>query len=357
VSHIPGLILIHSNPSGTLNDYDFVHAEANLAILAEEVGFGSVWCVEHHFDREYSMSPDNFMFLTHIAAKTSTIKIALGAVILPWNNPLRVAERISYLDILSNGRLIVAFGRGLSRHEYDRFSIDMATARERWEESYEMIRAALESGYIEGDGPYYPQPKANIVPFSGIPLEGRTYEIATSPESHEKAGGLGLKMAAFAQFPVERHKELFDVYSAAYVEAIGQPAPPPSLTELVTVHSNPDEAKRLHYEHLGNYFGQLMRHYELGGDHFAKLSGYESYATIATAIQAAGMDTAARDYIETNSYGTPDQFIAKIKRKQEVFGQYNLNVAFSFGGRSHEEAEEMMRLFAAEVMPAISNPG
>jgi alkanesulfonate monooxygenase SsuD/methylene tetrahydromethanopterin reductase-like flavin-dependent oxidoreductase (luciferase family) len=354
VSHTPGLVVLHGNPTGVLNDHDFIHAEIELAVLAEDLGYGSVWCVEHHFDREYSMSPDNFMFLTHIAARTSTIKLALGAVILPWNDPLRVAERISYLDILSDGRLIVAFGRGLSKREYDRFGIDMSTARERWEESYQMIRAALESGVIEGTGPFYHQPKTNIVPLSGIPLEGRTYEIAGSEDSQVRAGALGLRVASFAQFPVERHKELYDIYTASYLKANGTTAPPLAMTELVTIHADADEAKRLHYEHLGNYFGQLMRHYEMGGAHFANLRGYESYAATADAIKAAGVEQSALNYVETNTYGTPDQFLEKLRQKREIYGEFELNVAFSYGGRPHAEAEQMMRLFAAEVLPELS---
>jgi alkanesulfonate monooxygenase SsuD/methylene tetrahydromethanopterin reductase-like flavin-dependent oxidoreductase (luciferase family) len=346
--------MLHGNPAGVLNDHDFVHAEIDHAILAEDLGFSSVWCVEHHFDREYSMSPDNFMFLTHVAAKTSVIKLALGAVILPWNDPLRVAERISYLDILSGGRLIVAFGRGLSKREYEHFGVDMATARERWEESYQMIRSALETGVIEGIGPIYQQPKSNVVPFSGIPLEGRTYEIAGSPDSQVRAGELGLRVASFAQFPVARHKELFDLYSTSWEKTRDSVAPPPSLTELVTIHADADEAKRLHYEHLGNYFGQLMRHYEFGGSHFANLRGYESYAEVAEAIQAAGAEQSALDYMENNTYGTPDQFLQKIRDKQKVFGDFELNVAFSYGGRPHAEAEQMMRLFSAEVLPELS---
>ena len=63
--------------------------EIALAVLADELGFDSVWAVEHHFD-DYSMCPDNLQLMSYLAGRTSTIKLGTGAVILPWNDPVRV---------------------------------------------------------------------------------------------------------------------------------------------------------------------------------------------------------------------------------------------------------------------------
>src|ERR1700751_4015894 len=111
----PNLLLVMGNIHDGMSDTEFMRNEMNSAILAEELGYRSVWCVEHHFDREYSMCPDNFVLLAHLAAKTKRIKVGIGAAILPWNDPLRVAEKINLLDVLTDGRVEVAFGRGLSR--------------------------------------------------------------------------------------------------------------------------------------------------------------------------------------------------------------------------------------------------
>jgi alkanesulfonate monooxygenase SsuD/methylene tetrahydromethanopterin reductase-like flavin-dependent oxidoreductase (luciferase family) len=340
-----------------MSDEDFVHNELRLAELAEPLGYSSIWCVEHHFDREYSMCPDNLQLLTYLAARTETIGLTTGAIILPWNDPLRVAEKISLLDILSHGRLSLGFGRGLSRSEYGYFGIDMEEARDRWMEAIEIVLGALRSGVAEGDGRYYPQPPAPIVPRSGRDLTDRIIEIAMSPESVEIAAKYGAGMATFIQFPIEKHKPLLDRYKEAFNEHHGSDGPPPTLTELISCHEDPEEARRLSHEHTGRYFTQLMRHYELAGDHFAGTKGYESYAAISHLLNASGMADAAYGYAESNTYGTPEEIVEKIAARRDVIGDYELNAVFSFGGVPFDTAEHGMRLFSEKVMPEVAKMG
>ena len=84
-----------------------------MALLAEEVGFDVVWAVEHHF-YDYSFCPDNTQWLAYIAGRTERIDVGTAAIILPWNDPLRVAEKVALLDQIASGRLRLGFGRGLS---------------------------------------------------------------------------------------------------------------------------------------------------------------------------------------------------------------------------------------------------
>ena len=77
-------------------------------------------------------------------------------MIVPWNHPLRVVEKIAFLDHLSDGRAILGLGRGLSRVEYEHFGIEMNSARDRFDEASRMIIEGLEKGFIEGDGPVLP---------------------------------------------------------------------------------------------------------------------------------------------------------------------------------------------------------
>ncbi len=94
--------------------------EVRLALLAEDLGFDVLWPVEHHFF-DYALCPDNTQLLSYLAAATSRIDLGTAAVIMPWNEPLRVAEKISMLDQLSGGRVRFGMGRGLSRREYAPF--------------------------------------------------------------------------------------------------------------------------------------------------------------------------------------------------------------------------------------------
>jgi len=145
-----GYLMLFQNGHEGLSDADMVKKEMELSVLTEECGFDAIWSAEHHFD-SYSMIPDNLQALTYVAARTSRIKLGTGAVILPWNEPIRVAEKLSMLDALCDGRLLYGIGRGLARKEYEAFGIDMEEARGRFEEAAPMILNALETGFIEGE--------------------------------------------------------------------------------------------------------------------------------------------------------------------------------------------------------------
>ena len=167
------------NPNNALSDAEVYLNEVRLAELAEPLGFDSVWSVEHHFD-DYTMCPDVLQFLSYMAGKTSRVKLGSMVVVLPWHDPIRVAEQVSALDHLSNGRFIFGIGRGLARHEYEGFRLDQNEGRSRFVEYAELIIKALETGYMEG-GLVTNQPRREIRPFPSRSFKGRTYAAAVSP--------------------------------------------------------------------------------------------------------------------------------------------------------------------------------
>ena len=137
--------------------------ELRLGETAADLGFDCLWSAEHHFN-DYSFVPDNLQVMTHFSAKFPNIDVGTAAVILPWHDPLRVAENAAVLDLLSNGRLRLGFGRGLARREFEAFRLSMDESRSRFDEAAPMILDALKTGFIEGDGPYYKQPRTEIRP-------------------------------------------------------------------------------------------------------------------------------------------------------------------------------------------------
>src|ERR1700740_39634 len=86
-------------------DHDVYDDEVRLADLAEPLGFESIWAVEHHFT-PYAMCPDVVQFLTFMAGRTERVNLGTAVVVLPWHDPVRVAEQVTMLDLLSGGRAI-----------------------------------------------------------------------------------------------------------------------------------------------------------------------------------------------------------------------------------------------------------
>src|SRR5690606_1505890 len=143
-----GMGLFYSNLHADMTDEEMFRAETELGVKAEAWGYDSIWLAEHHFDI-YAESPDNVQVLAYIAAKTEQIKLGTGAVILPWNEPVRVVEKMIVLDHLSGGRALFGMGRGLAQLEYDGFGIDMNTSRQRFDEAAEVIVRGLRTGIVE----------------------------------------------------------------------------------------------------------------------------------------------------------------------------------------------------------------
>ena len=152
-----GLAAIFQNPGKTRADLDVYRGDLRLADLAEPLGFDSVWGVEHHFT-DYTMCPDVLQFLAYMAGRTQRVRLGSMVVVLPWHDPLRVAEEVSMLDHLSEGRLILGLGRGAGKVEFDGFRQSMDDSRARFVESAQMLLRGLETGFCEYDGRFVTQP-------------------------------------------------------------------------------------------------------------------------------------------------------------------------------------------------------
>ncbi|MEV7862997.1 LLM class flavin-dependent oxidoreductase [Streptomyces hirsutus] len=341
-----------------LSDHQFYQQELRLAELAEPLGFDAIWVAEHHFDGDYCQCPDNFVVLSYLAAKTEKIGLGTAGAILPWNSPLRVAEKAIMLDVMSNGRFQFGVGRGLSKSEYDFFGIDMNESRERFEESMRMIIGAFKTGEISGDGPFYPQPPAPIRPGPIRDLSKNMVCIAMSSESRASAAELGLAITSFAQYPIERHAQEFAEYRTRYKEVHGKDAPNVIMSDNVFCTDDPTEHETIFREAMHRHYAVTVKHYGLDkSGHFDKIKGYGQYAELADAVVAAGFEAAADGYWQAQLAGTPDQIVDIIQQRYEVFGDYDQNCGFSVGGLSEEQVDKSVRLFSKEVIPRLKKLG
>jgi alkanesulfonate monooxygenase SsuD/methylene tetrahydromethanopterin reductase-like flavin-dependent oxidoreductase (luciferase family) len=348
-----GILLIFQNYLGRGRDEDMVRAETRVAELAEPLGFDKIWSVEHHFT-DYAACPDNVQFLSWLAGRTSRIGLATGAVIVPWNDPLRVAEKMALLDHLSDGRAVLGLGRGLARVEYAGFGIDMGESRERFDEAARMIIEALDKGFVEGEGPFYPQTRTPIRPRPRASFRDRLYCVGMSPDSVEQAAALGARLMIFSQQTWESFAEgsLHD-YRKSFRAHHGTEAPAPLTGDLMFCHANASQAEALAMEYMPNYFLTIIRHYEIMSEHFKHTKGYAHYETAGELFKQVGLEAAARGYCAVQTWGTPDRILENLRRRRELLGDFELNVVVNYGGMPVEEAEKSLRLFATEVLPEL----
>ena len=354
MSSLVGVLTMFQKYDEQISDRDVFAYELELAELYDQLGFGRMWIVEHHFDR-YAMSPDNFVELAYIAAKTSKIKLGVGAAILPWNDPLRVAEKAILLDNMTGGRVLLALGRGLARMEYDGLRIAMSEARERFDEAAAMIQRALETGVMEGDGPFYKQPRVELRPRPFRSFQDRLFTVAAaSPESLTAAARIGGPMMGFVQSDVSAIKPSLEAYNAQYREMHGREAPWPVLTDVTYCHEDPAIAAERAYKYIGQLFELVVSHYDFAGKHFASTKGYQAYAAGAQAIRDAGADAAAKGYVDSQLWGSPDQIIQRFRERVAVIGPYQPNFQFAAGGLPPDLVKDSVTVFARKVLPAIN---
>jgi alkanesulfonate monooxygenase SsuD/methylene tetrahydromethanopterin reductase-like flavin-dependent oxidoreductase (luciferase family) len=330
--------------------------DVRLADLAEPLGFDILSAVEHHFFN-YAMSPDNLQFLSYMAARTERVGLLTGAVILPWNDPLRVAERMIVLDHLSQGRALFGIGRGLALREYETFGVDMNEARDRFDEAAEIILEALETGVMEADGKYYKQRRTELRPRPYASFKDRFYAVGMSSDSVPVVARLGAKMMSFAQKPWAEMRPHFDRYRELFEQHQGRKPPAPVCVDFLCCDESADKAEELARRHMANYYVTVMEHYEMASDHFRQLKGYGDYADNAELLRESGMQDAANGFVDINTYGTPQRILEKMEERREQLGDFDLTVQVSYGGLTGEQAEKSIRLFAKEVLPELQSWG
>src|SRR6266704_1539951 len=124
-----------------LTHAEVVHRELEQMQWTEELGFDQIWLTEHHFI-DYGLAVDPAALAATAAALTQRVRIGLAAAILPFHHPLRLAEQLALIDIITKGRLDVGVGRGNRPAEFAGYRVPQIESRERFDEVVEILQLA-----------------------------------------------------------------------------------------------------------------------------------------------------------------------------------------------------------------------
>ena len=335
------------------SDMEFFRKETQLMVEAEAMGFDFAACVEHHFT-DYAACPDPLQALSWVAAKTKKIKLMPAAVILPWNDPLRVVEKTAMLDSLSEGRVILGMGRGAARREFTGFRKDIADSRELFDEAALIIMEGLQTGIVKADTKHFQQPPVQVRPRPENWSRDRMLMVSMSPSSAEVAADYGLKALRFSQGDWSHSMKEINTYRTTFEAKHGTKAPPFVISDFVVCVDTEEEVAEYTDEYFAKQFYQVANHYEWGGEHFKSMPSYATYVALGDAMTAAGgPQKAYKAYIGGNLIGTPRQLIEKDAMRKATVGDYDIIANFSYGGMTHERAYEQMKRFADKVMPKL----
>lgn len=351
-----GMSVFFQNLVAGQTDADVYRHELAMADLAEPLGFESIWSAEHHFNG-YTMCPNVAQFLTYMAGRTKHVQLGSMVVVLPWHDPIRVAEQVAMLDQLSGGRVILGIGRGLGRVEFEGFKVPMGESRERFVAYGQAILNALETGCLQSDDPAYQQPPVQIRPAPFKSFKGRLYAAAVSPESARIMARLGVGLLIIAQKPWDKTLAELEAYRQIYREVNHCEAPQPLIASWIACHEDGQVANQMYERYIQRYSRSALEHYEFNNAGLADIKGYEYYGALAQNIAKHGADKFVEFLAALQVWGTPDAVYDKLAHYAGLVDAAGVIGVFSYGGMPYDMAKRNVQLFAEKVLPRLKKLG
>lgn len=321
--------------------------------LAEELGFDSVWLAEHHFS-PYCLCPAILTTAAHVAAQTRRVRIGTAVMVLPFYNPIVVAEESATVDLLSNGRFEFGVGRGYQWLEFAGFGIPLEEARARFDEALEIITRAWTEEAVTYDGRFHRLRGVRILPKPLQQPHPPLWIATISPEGLENAGRRGANILLSQTQSFGYLRRGLAIYRQA-LAAAGH-APDTRRVRLVRstfVHDSIQGAVELIEPHYRWFLHTQQaavtppeQRWELLPDQ------YRHYRENFPKLHQVDMDT-VRD--EVALWGPPQHIIERIHMLRETLGIDDLICNFAFGGMAQRDVLRAMERFAAEVMPAFAS--
>lgn len=324
---------------------------------AEPLGFDGV-CVNEHHQTAYGLMPAPNIIAATLARRTQRMKIALMGNALPLrDHPLRIAEEVAMLDVITGGRIISGFVRGIGC-EYFSFNMDPSLSRDRFNEALDLIvRAWTEDGPFAYATPNYelkyvnpwPRPLQKPHPPIWLPSQGSVETIELAASRHYPFIRVYEPAAAV--------KALFDEVRAATLRH-GYACPPSQLGWMLPIYvaETDEQAEREAEEHILYLFQKLnLRPIEL-----LLPPGYTSPSSMRRAVERvqrriANRKTPFSELLETGTVvvGSPRTVRERLMAYQQEMGFGKLVPLLQFGTLPADLTRKNMELFAGEIMPAL----
>jgi alkanesulfonate monooxygenase SsuD/methylene tetrahydromethanopterin reductase-like flavin-dependent oxidoreductase (luciferase family) len=332
------------------------HNCVEQAKLADELGYHCIWEVEHHGLYEYSHSSAPEIFLAYIAAQTKRIRIGHGCTLLPhrYNHPIRIAERIATLDILSQGRVNWGTAKSGTRVEREAFEIDQDSIHEQWREAVEIIPRMWEMDVFSHKGRFFDIPPTCIVPKPVQKPHPPIFAACSKPEQAVEVGELGFGALNLAIYQDEMLAQRVQGYRGAVARA-------KQLGRRVNNHfaCNPatlvlkDDRKACQYGFRGAlFFLKAMVHYYGATRPVGRINISRDFLPDDQLQRFMELRNTPQSQL-SSIIGDPNFAREMVQRFVNV-GVDELILVMQTGTTPHEITMESIRTFAEEVMPHFS---
>jgi alkanesulfonate monooxygenase SsuD/methylene tetrahydromethanopterin reductase-like flavin-dependent oxidoreductase (luciferase family) len=170
----------------------YERALARIEIM-DRTGYDAVWLAEHHFTG-YSVCPSVHVMAAHIAARTTNLRIGTAVTLAAFYHPLRIAEEVALLDVLTGGRINWGAGRGFDPREFSIFDVPARESADRFREAVEIVLAAWTNEKLDFRGRFHHYEGIEVLPKPRQQPHPPTWVAATSEGSVDWAAAKGLSI-------------------------------------------------------------------------------------------------------------------------------------------------------------------
>lgn len=325
---------------------------------AEQCGFEWIGCNEHHFS-PYSLMANCNLIGANLVSRTKTVKLAMLGNLVPLLNPVRVAEEYAMLDVMSGGRLVAGFMRGIP-HEYVAYNIPPNESRARLQEAVDLIKKAwTEPDPFGWEGEFYEFPSVSIWPRPFQQPHPPFLISGSNEDSAEFAARNGAMMGMVLIADLGIARRILDIYRDVRRAHGAEPGPGDILIGQHTcIAETDDEAKELMKGGL-HYFHQVLMKSQVDAQRmvirqtrfFASEQVSAGHTARLKTLEGRTLD----DMIEAGSVlcGSPETVVRQIKRLHQELGTGQIQMTMKVGNIPDAAVKRGMELFRDRVLPEV----
>jgi len=306
--------------------------------IMDRTGYDAVWLAEHHF-HSFSVCPSVHMMGTHVAARTRRLRIGTAVSLAALYHPLRLAEEVALLDVLSGGRVNWGAGRGFDRTEFLAFGVPQEESAARFREAVDIVLRAWTTDRLTHEGRYFRFDGIEVLPKPQQKPHPPVWLAASSPDAIRRAaaGGFTIMMDPHSAHPeIASKRELYrEQLEARGLSIEGREIPMARLVAIARTRREAEETARRGARWLVDSYT---------GPQHQSLTGVIGFG-VAVGAAATPVDPVERYLDGVIVWGTPDEVVDEIARlRQEMFLDYLLCAPLS---------HESFVLLTDEVLPRI----
>jgi alkanesulfonate monooxygenase SsuD/methylene tetrahydromethanopterin reductase-like flavin-dependent oxidoreductase (luciferase family) len=340
-------------PWGPDSEYNLYLDALSLLELADALGYDYAWEVEHHFLEEYSHSSAPEVFLSAASQRTKRIRLGHGIFQLTTNHPAKVAEKVSALDLISNGRVELGMGESASITELTPFKVRFEDKREIWEDAVRCLIPMFGDGGVEYHGQHFDFPLRNVLPKPRQKPHPPLWTACSQLPTIAYAGEKGIGALGFQFVSADAAHAWVHAYYNAMTKRLAKLADYPVNPNIALVSmfmcAPTDEEARLKAD--GATFFQFCLRYYNSADRSRPPPGAVNMWDEYGKWKAANAEQAERA-LSGGLIGSPETIRRKL-RKFEASHIDQVILLNQAGRNTHQDICDSLELFAEEVMPEL----